>query len=177
MNTNGTVAGLLAGFRGRGGVEDALWYHGHLMQVLADGAQTGGAFALLEMQAVPGNEPPRHVHEREDETFYILEGHGTFYVGDEVIEARAGDAVFMPRGVPHSFKIRSESSRVLLLITPSGFENWFREFSVPAQALTLPPAQEPPADIIEKMLAAAPRYGTTFLPPSAAEIAEGGLAK
>jgi quercetin dioxygenase-like cupin family protein len=170
MNPN-NVEQIAAFYRGSA-TENSLWYQGHLMTVLASGDETGGSFALIDTWALSGNEPPRHVHEREDETFVFIEGHGTFYVGDEVYDVAAGGAIFLPRGVPHSFKIRSERARALILLSPAGFENWFREFSEPAKAMVVPEAHVPSYSDIEAMTAAAPRYGITFLPPSVAETAE-----
>ena len=73
--------------------------------------------------------------------------------------------VFLPRDVVHSFAIESDQMRVLVLVAPAGLEEWFKEFSVPAPALTLPPATEVPYNEIQKMLAAAPRYGLEFVMP------------
>jgi quercetin dioxygenase-like cupin family protein len=145
-------------------VENSIWYMGSLMTILADGQQTGGQFALIEITGVAGTEPPRHIHEYEDETFYIMEGEVTFYVGDEVIEATPGTAVFMPKRIPHSFKLKTDRARALLLVSPAGFENWFREFAEPAAALTLPPPAAPSLEVYEKMIAAGARYGIEFLP-------------
>ena len=71
--------------------------------------------------------------------------------------------VFLPRDIAHSFVIESEHLRMLVLLAPAGLEEWFKEFSVPAQALTLPPATDVPFSEIQKMLAAAPGYGLEFV--------------
>jgi quercetin dioxygenase-like cupin family protein len=93
--------------------------------ILADGEETGGAFALIEAVSRPGSEPPLHVHEREDELFYILEGEARVMVGEAVHNLSAGDMIFLPRGVPHTFRIKSPVARALTWITPAGFEQWF----------------------------------------------------
>ena len=72
--------------------------------LLLTGEQTGGAFSLVETMMRPGTEPPYHIHEREDETFYIMEGHVTVLVDGVVHECKAGDAIFLPRGIPHTFR-------------------------------------------------------------------------
>src|SRR5262245_8428270 len=69
------------------------------------------------------------------------------------------------RALAHSFPIESEQSRMLILLTPAGLEGWFKEFSVPAPAMTLPPAEEPAYEEVQKMLEAAPRYGIEFVLP------------
>lgn len=156
----------LTPFARRQSLEHSIWYMGHLMTFLATGEETAGRFALIDTVAKKGNGPPRHIHHREDETFYLLEGEVTVFVGDERIKGTAGTSVFLPRGIPHSFNIESEQARSLILITPAGFENWFTEFGEPARDLTLPPASKPVyADAERKMLEAAARYGLEFVSP------------
>ena len=70
--------------------------------------------------------------------------------------------VCLPREVAHSFVIDSEQVRMLILLTPAGFEGWFKEFSVPVQAMTLPPADEPAYGELQRMLEAASRFGIEF---------------
>ena len=106
--------------------------------------------------------PPPHIHHREDEMFYVLEGKVVVSIGDRTIKGTAGTMVFLPRDVPHSFTIESDQSRMIILLTPAGLEGWFKEFSVPAQAMTLPPADEPGYRDVQKMLDAASQYGIEF---------------
>lgn len=119
------------------------------------------------MEAVgrKGNVPPPHIHHREDETFYVLEGEMTASVGDRTIKAAPGTMVFLPRDVVHSFVIESEHLRMLILTTPAGLEGWYKEFAVSAPAMTLPPPAETPYSEIQEMLAAAPRFGLEFVLP------------
>jgi len=93
--------------------------------------ETNGALAIIDVDIIPGNEPPRHYHEVEDETNLIKEGTITYFIGDDIIHANAGDIVFMPRGVPHNFKVTSEKASVCLIITPGGFENFFSGITRP----------------------------------------------
>ena len=86
----------------------------------------------------PGTEPPPHVHTREDELFYVLEGEFDVYVGKEAFKVKAGECVFLPRFKPHAFVIRSPRLHVLALFTPAGLEEAFRGMSTPAQRLELP---------------------------------------
>jgi len=97
---------------------------------------------LIEAVGRKGNAPPPHIHRREDEIFYVLEGELAVSVGDRTMKAVPGTMVFLPRNVQHSFTIESEQMRMLILLTPAGFEGWFKELSVPAPAMTLPPATE-----------------------------------
>src|SRR4029077_9709310 len=99
---------------------------------------TNGAFFLVEAMLAPGTEPPPHVHMREDEFFYVLEGEFDVYVGEEAFKVKTGECVFLPRFRPHAFVIRSPRLRVLALFTPAGLEEAFRGMSTPAQCLELP---------------------------------------
>jgi len=148
---------------GRQSVERSVWYSGWLLTFLATGEETNGQFALMEQVARKGNVPPRHIHHREDETFYVVEGEMTFFVGDQTIKAPAGTMVFAPRDVAHSFSIDSEQVRMLVMVSPAGAEEFFKECSVPAPSMTLPPPAETPYSEIQKMMALAPTYGFEFV--------------
>ena len=150
---------------GRQSLDRSVWYNGSLMTFLASGEDTHGQFALIEAVARRGNVPPPHIHHREDEIFYVLEGEVVVSVGDRTIKGTAGTMLFLPRDVPHLFTIESEQSRMLILLTPAGLEGWCKEFSVAAPAMTLPPADEPAYGEVQRMLQAAPRYGIEFVLP------------
>jgi len=151
--------------RGRQSLDRTVWYSGWLMTFLATGEETEGQFALIEAVARKGNVPPRHIHHWEEESFYVLDGEMTVSVGDRTIKATPGTMVCLPRDVAHSFAIESEQLRMLILLTPAGLERWFKEFSVPAPAMTLPPPAEVPYSKIEKMLDVSPQYGLEFVLP------------
>ena len=87
---------------------------------------TGGAFSLFE-EVPPLVDTPLHVHEHEDELFYVLEGEHVFRVGDEEHRVGPGGMVFAPRGVPHAQRrVRPGEGRQLVLMSPGGFERFFR---------------------------------------------------
>ena len=151
--------------RGRQSLDRSVWYSGWLMTFLATAEDTQGQFALIEAVARKGNVPPPHIHHREEETFYVLEGEMTVSVGDRTTKATPGTMVCLPRDVAHSFTIESEQLRMLILLTPAGLEGWFNEFSVPAPTMTLPPAAEVPYSEIQRMLEVSPRYGLEFVLP------------
>jgi mannose-6-phosphate isomerase-like protein (cupin superfamily) len=91
--------------------------------------QTRGAFALVEGVMPPRTQGPAlHMHTREDESFYILEGTLKFRIGEQTVTAPAGSTVFMPRGIPHTFcNPFDEPAKVLGIITPGGFERFFED--------------------------------------------------
>ncbi len=136
---------------------------GDVYRFLATGAETGGAYASFEAFVPPGGGPPPHIHSREAESFYLLEGEMTFRAGDETVTATAGTAVYLPPGLAHSFMNESvEPARMIITVTPAGLEEMFFEVGTPlAEGTTtaLPPTHEE----IERLLAAAPRYGVEIL--------------
>ncbi|SDD83662.1 cupin domain-containing protein [Niabella drilacis] len=106
-------------------------YQGGYFQTLIAPEQTGDALALLELTLPKGAEPPPHIHTREDEAFYVLDGEISVTVGERVSLLKRGDALFAPRNVPHSFKILTEQATLMNLITPGNLWNYFIEFSEP----------------------------------------------
>src|SRR5918998_2679556 len=140
------------------------WFPGSLLRWLVAPDETDGTFALGEALVRPGGEPPMHVHSREDETFYVLEGEITFQRGHERIDARPGDAVLMPRGIQHGFAVRTETARLLQAFTPGGLEQAFRALSEPAPAEQLPPAPAgpPPPEAVDAMTAKFSEHGVEF---------------
>ena len=133
------TVGPMATRRGEG---EALWWFGGLAEIKATSEQTGGALSLLEITEPPDMQGPLHVHHREDEGFWILEGEVTFQVGDERIEAGPGDFVFGPRDIPHRYDVGPAGCRMLYIMTPGGFENLVRGMSVPARRRALPPPSD-----------------------------------
>lgn len=132
---------------------------GDVYRFLATGEDTNGKYAIWEAIVPPGGGPPPHVHSREEEGFYILEGEITFQIGEERLVATAGMFANMPVGTQHSFKNESTlPAKMLISVAPAGLEQMFFEVGVPvAQGATT--ASPPTKDEIEKLLAIAPRYG------------------
>jgi quercetin dioxygenase-like cupin family protein len=146
------------------GEGEALWFLGALTTIKASGDTTDGRVAVVEVLAPRGHGSPLHVHRREDEWFYVIDGELAFLVGDERIDAPAGSFVYGPRGIPHTFEVTSPEARFLLVTEPAGFEAFVRAVGQPAPALEIPPAAEPPADITPLVTAAA-EHGIEILGP------------
>jgi len=132
---------------------------GERLNVLGDrqrfvltGAETGGAFCLIEQTNESGVAIPQHYHTREIETFHVIEGSVQYTVEDRVVIAGPGTTVTIPRGVRHSFEVL-EKCRVLLTLVPAGIENMFRELA----QLT------PGPDVMPKAMAVCERYGIFFV--------------
>ena len=128
----------LKAFKRAASLDLSRWYMGTLTTNLAEKKDTGGAFCLVEATLVPGNEPPPHIHSREDELFYVLEGEFDVYVAKEGFEFKNGECIFLPRLQPHAVAIRSRQIHLLTLFAPGGLEEAFRSSSSPAEQLELP---------------------------------------
>ena len=90
---------------------------------------TGGRYCVLELVSPPGGGTPMHVHHREDESFYILEGEFSVQVGGHVQRTAAGSFVFGPREIPHRYEnIGQTTARMLVLVEPGGMDRMFEEF-------------------------------------------------
>ena len=138
---------------------------GDVYRILASGEQTGGVYVLSEARVLPGGGPPPHIHHREDESFFVLEGEITFLLGEQKVVAKPGTFVQGPRGIPHAFKNESNSpARMLIHVTPPGFEHFIREIGRSVPTFDSPPLPVTPDDI-QKLLAVAPKYGIELLPP------------
>jgi quercetin dioxygenase-like cupin family protein len=132
---------------------------GDVYRFLATGQDTNGKYTLWEAIVSPGGGPPPHVHSREEEGFYILEGEITFLVDDQRRVAGPGLFVNMPVGTPHTFKNEGdEPARMLISVAPAGLEQMFFEVGQPVPEGTRS-AAPPTREEIEKLLAVAPRYG------------------
>jgi mannose-6-phosphate isomerase-like protein (cupin superfamily) len=126
---------------------------GQTSGLLIDGTHTGMCHSLYISILRKGSEAPLHVHSREDETFYLIEGSLDARVGDEHYTLNAGQAVFLPRGLKHRLRCLSETAKVLMIIHPAGLENFFRRIDSYSEHLIDP----------SEMAEIASEYGVTIL--------------
>jgi quercetin dioxygenase-like cupin family protein len=158
MEDMGTRPYALAREEGR-----PVWFLGTLVVVKATGEQTGGAFGLIDNVMPAGFASPYHTHRNEDESFYVVEGEMSLYVGGERVKTGPGAFVYGPRGVPHGFEVDgTEPARILLQNHPAGFEGFPVEVGEPAEQLVLPEAE--PSDM-ERLMAIAAKYDIEILGP------------
>jgi len=130
---------------------------------LATGAETSGACFVFEAWVPPGGGPPPHVHTREDELFYVVEGEFEFRAGGETVRRTAGGSVFGRRGVPHAFaNVGATPGKLIIAVTPAGLEDFFREIGTRLDGPESDPLPPTPEDIA-RLLDAAPRYGLEIL--------------
>jgi quercetin dioxygenase-like cupin family protein len=105
-----------------------LWVLGQLVRVLLGSEETGGTFSVAEGCSAPGALVPKHLHRREDEMFYVIEGTYEFDFADRTVVAPAGTFVHVPRGVMHGFANRSNlPAKLVNYHTPGGFEKFFAD--------------------------------------------------
>lgn len=138
---------------------------GDVYRFLATGNETNGKYAMWEAIVPPGGGPPQHVHSREEEGFYILEGEITFMIGEQRVVAQAGMFANVPIGTPHSFRNESSKpSKMLISVAPAGLEGMFFEVGIPlpeGSTTALPPTKAE----IERLLEIAPIYGIEIRVP------------
>jgi len=133
------------------------WFFGGRTRIRATSRETGGQLAIIEQVCEPGVASPYHVHHREDEQFYVLEGQLRFASEGRSWTAGPGTFAFLPRGIPHAFEVVGDTpARFLLMVTPGGFEDFVAKLSEPAAS---------PPDM-EKVMALAPGYGLEILGPT-----------
>jgi mannose-6-phosphate isomerase-like protein (cupin superfamily) len=141
-----------------------LWHLDNLMTFKALSADTGGRLALWEQLLPRDSSPPLHVHHRDDEAWFVLDGALTFQVEDRRWTAEEGSFVWAPRGLPHTFRVDSPTARILGIGIPAGFEEFFLATGRAAEAVALPPAPEEPPDIAG-LVAAARQYACDIVGP------------
>ena len=130
--------------------------------VCLSGADTGGAYCLLDIGLAPGMAVPRHMHMREDEAYYVLSGELEVVVGDEVFILRAGDTLIAPRDIPHQLRNSGDvENHYLIMFSPSGFEGFLKATAVPAPDNAVAPT-EPPAVAVRNVHQLAANYGILF---------------
>src|SRR5439155_23982515 len=125
---------------------EALWFLGVLATIKASSETTDGRVAVIEHLAPQGAGSPLHVHHNEDEWFYVTEGGLSFWVGGRLIDACEGSFGYGPRGIPHTFTVRSSQARLLLVAEPAGLERCIRVLSEPAPSHAIPPPPPQPPD-------------------------------
>ena len=128
--------------RSAAGQDERLWFLGTLAIIRVPGEAVDGRFALIEFLFPRHASPPLHTHP-QDESYIVLDGQLTVHAGANRFELDPGDVGVVPAGVAHTFRVDSDTARVLVLSTPAGIERFVRDGSVPATSPTLPPPDTP----------------------------------
>jgi len=141
---------------------DRVYFDVGIGSVCLAGADTGGAYCLLEMVLAPGMGVPRHMHTREDESYFVLTGALEVIVGDETFVLKAGDTLLAPRGISHQLRNPGNvENHYLLVFSPPGFEGFLKATAIPAPANASAPTL-PPAVAIRNVHELATDYGIEF---------------
>ncbi len=146
------------------GTGDLIWAMGNRFTLKLRSSETGGALSMLEVVAPVGTAPPLHTHHREAEVFMLLEGDLIYRAGGERFALKPGSSIFLPRGLPHAFRVvGNEPARFLAMTFPGGLEELYEEIGRPAAAAGLP---EPPTqDEIAAWMKVSPNYGMEIVGP------------
>jgi mannose-6-phosphate isomerase-like protein (cupin superfamily) len=139
------------------------WGPGDRYTFLVTGAQSDGAYFIMEALVPPEGGPPPHVHHREQESFYVLDGVLEIRMGETVVQAGMGDFVHIPAGTVHCFRNTGNSTaRLLLIFSPGGIERFFEETLEQVQDRTAP-QPENIEEVVARYVEAAPRHGLQFV--------------
>lgn len=128
---------------------------GARVRVRVAGEQTQQRYALVELVARPGEEPPLHTHTRETEVIHVLRGEITVQVDGRAMRCAAGEGARLPPGSEHTYAVMSDEATLLLLLTPAGLEAYYRELDSPIAADRR----------VERLIAASARYGIEIVGP------------
>lgn len=146
------------------GEGERVWVGDERITFVASAADTGGRYSLTDSVVPPGGGPPPHLHGREDEAFWVVEGELEITVGERTLRAGPGSFVHLPRGVLHGYRNAGDvPARFLTLMVPAGLEAFFREVGKPVADPATPP--EPTDADLEHLVEAAGRYGVHIPPP------------
>jgi mannose-6-phosphate isomerase-like protein (cupin superfamily) len=153
------------------GEGESSWFGPNRMTLKATAETTGGAYGLVESWIPAGSSPPLHVHHREDEAFWVIEGQVRFRCGERDILAGPGSFVFLPRDVPHTFVVEGDvTAHLLTLMSPGGGERFFVDGGRTPDGPGLPPPGPPD---IENLRRVSELYGSEIIgPPLAPSAAE-----
>jgi quercetin dioxygenase-like cupin family protein len=139
------------------------WFIDNLVRIHCGREETGGRSSLIEAEGRHGDMPPLHVHHRDDETFFVLDGTLTLIQPDAEVALQAGSSFRAAKGIPHVYRVDSPVARWLVFNEPGGFDTFVLDASVPAEREELPPPGRPQDP--EALAAAAARQGTELLGP------------
>ena len=137
-------------------------FPGVVFNVLLYGNATDNNIFVAEVEGLPGGEPPRHVHTLEDEVVTVKEGSITYFIGDDIIFAKPGDTIVLPKNVPHHFVITSERMKVILVATSASFGDFFCSMSIPYQGKDILATQHPSQEKIKEIVALTESFGIYY---------------
>jgi mannose-6-phosphate isomerase-like protein (cupin superfamily) len=157
MNKNHVLDNLTSGVLETGHGQ-SFWLMGDFYAIKTTAEQTGGSYSIIEIESFPGNGPPPHIHHKEDECFYVVEGAFSVIMGDRAFDVADGDFVRIPKGTPHTYRnVGAIPGRILVILSPGGLERMWAELGQPG-SLNEPPQKDDPS-FLNRLLSLAPQYG------------------
>jgi len=164
---------LGAYFAAAGEHQQLAWLGGSALGILVDSAVSNGQVLIMQCDTARGSGVPVHVHQREDEIFLLLDGALTVWAGDQRRELSGGGVAFLPRGVPHTYLVTSETASILEVIAPGGLEQAFREAGWDLRT----PPPEGWACTPEAVATAMAKAGCTILGPPPSSSSDSPIAR
>jgi quercetin dioxygenase-like cupin family protein len=144
---------------------DAVWAMGSLFEMKLRAAESGGELSIMLVTQPPGIATPLHVHSNESEVFFLLDGEMTYDAGGTVHELTAGSTMWLPKGVPHRFRVHGTTpARFLGLAVPGGIDEMYDFVGRPAAERRIPD-EYPPEEEIGRWVEIGPRRGMQVLGP------------
>ena len=149
------------------------WFFKNIVKVIATGAETNGQYAMFEVYGPPGDRTPYHMHDHEEEAFWVIEGQMTVWIGDnEPVILNPGQYFNMPRNIPHAYQATSDQPvRYIGITSPAsrdefpGFESFVYEISIPAERDELPQPSAPTPERLKEMFGIGRKHGITLYGP------------
>ncbi len=140
------------------GQGESFWLLGDFYAIKTTSKQTGGAYSITEIESFPGNGPPPHIHHKEDECIYIVEGAFTAILGDRVFDVADGDFIRIPKGTMHTYKnVGAIPGKILVILSPGGFERMWAQLGQSGSLNHRP--KEDDLSVLNRLLTLAPGYG------------------
>ena len=137
------------------------WLDGGTFSVLLDSQATNGQLTVGRFDVAKGEAPPFHLHTREDEIFMLIKGEALLWLGEEQMELSEGGIVYLPKNIPHGYRIVSDTADLLMITTPGGIEGMFQHAG---RDITTPRPNDF-AITPERLAEAAEKYGQVILGP------------
>jgi mannose-6-phosphate isomerase-like protein (cupin superfamily) len=149
----------------RAGEAPATWALGSLFEQLVGADRTAGTFGATLVTQPPGTATPTHIHTRESEAWFVLDGTITYRAGSELVQLTTGDFIYLPRNVPHAFRVGGTTpARYVAVTVPGGLMDLYDEVGEPAPQRRLPDGGIPAADVA-RWAELAPAYGLRIVGP------------
>ncbi len=136
---------------------------GMIFTIRLGSEESNGSIVIADFEAMPGCEPPRHIHTLEDEIFIIKEGTITFFIGDDIVEGKEGDVIFLPKNVAHHFAITSDRMKATVMATPGNIEHFFRSISIPYETGDIPAVEIPTQEQVDYFVQQTQAFGMQFV--------------